>query len=129
MTPAQDQNPVVQLCIQGTQAEFNGRIDEARALYRQAWEASTDDYEACIAAHYMARYQETPEDALAWNLEALARAEAVGDDRIAGFYPSLYVNLGRSFELLGQEAEAKQYYRMASDLGLEHQAGYSPLRG
>jgi len=32
-------NPVIQLCIQGTQAEFQGRIEAARACYQQAWEA------------------------------------------------------------------------------------------
>jgi len=31
-------NPVVKLCVAGTQAEFRGQIDEARALYQQAWE-------------------------------------------------------------------------------------------
>jgi len=30
--------PVVKLCVAGTQAEFRGQIDEARALYQQAWE-------------------------------------------------------------------------------------------
>ncbi len=31
-------NPVIQLCLAGTQAEFEGRLDAARAAYRQAWE-------------------------------------------------------------------------------------------
>ncbi len=60
----------------------------------QAWEAPTDDYEACVAAHYEARHQEGPQDALHWNQEALARAEVVGDDRVRSFYPSLYLNMG-----------------------------------
>lgn len=55
---------VVQLCIEGSRAEFEGRPAEAHALYLQAWEAAADDYEACIAAHYMARHQVTPEERL-----------------------------------------------------------------
>jgi hypothetical protein len=47
-------NPVIQLCVAGTQAEFRGEIEEARAFYQQAWEAAQDDFEACIAAHYVA---------------------------------------------------------------------------
>ena len=118
--PMNPDNPVVKLCIAGTQAEFNGRIDAARALYRQAWEAAQDDYEACIAAHYVARHQPDPHETLRWNREALARAEAVGDGRVDSFYPSLYLNMGQSFERLGDEAEAQRYYEMAAALGVPH---------
>ena len=31
--------------------------DEASLLFMQAWDQSRDDYEACIAAHYVARHQ------------------------------------------------------------------------
>jgi tetratricopeptide (TPR) repeat protein len=116
----------VKLCIEGTQAEYKGRVDDARALYRQAWESSRDDYEACIAAHYVARHQGSPEDALRWNLEALARARAAGDIRVESFYPSLYVNLGRAYELAGNQPEAERYYELAASLGLVHQAGPAP---
>ena len=37
-------NPVIQLCIQGSRAEFEHRIEDAHLLYQQAWEARTDDY-------------------------------------------------------------------------------------
>ena len=114
-------NPVIELCVQGTQAEFAGRIQEARELYWQAWESSTDDYEACIAAHYVARHQETHTETFRWNLEALERADKVQDDRVRDFYPSLYLNMGYSFELLGNQAEAQRYYTLASALGVEHQ--------
>lgn len=113
-------NPVVKLCIAGTQAEFNGRIDEARALYRQAWQTAQDDYEACIAAHYLARHQTDPHETLRWNQEALTRAEAVGDGRADSFYPSLYLNMGHSYELLGDQAEAQRYYDKAAALGAPH---------
>jgi hypothetical protein len=41
---------------------------------------------------------------------------------VQAYYPSLYVNMGRSHELLGNMDEARRYYRLAADLGLEHQA-------
>ena len=114
-------NSVIKLCVEGTQAEYRGEIDKARSLYRQAWHAVRDDFETCIAAHYMARFQENPEDRLSWNQLALEKAEAVGDERVQGFYPSLYLNMGQSFELLGNQAKAKYYYNLAAVLGLEHQ--------
>jgi tetratricopeptide (TPR) repeat protein len=116
-------NPVVKLCADGTRAEFEGRLDDARSLFMQAWKESKDNYDACVAAHYVARHQESPQDTLHWNQEALARADGVGDDRVRSFYPSLYVNLGHSYEVLGHQAEAKRYYQLAANLGLVHQDG------
>ena len=113
-------NPVIKICIEGTQAEFKGQINRACRLYQQAWEAARDDFEACIAAHYVARHQDDPEKKLYWNQIGLERADAVGDDRAQEFYPSLYLNMGHSYELLGNQAEAKRYYDLAAALGVTH---------
>jgi tetratricopeptide (TPR) repeat protein len=115
-------NPVIRLCLAGSQAEFEHRLDDAQRLYQQAWTIATDDYEACIAAHYVARYQTIPEETLRWNQIALDRAEAAGTDRVGEFFPSLYLNLGHSYEILGQHIEAQQYYDRAAELGVVHQA-------
>ena len=115
------ENPVVKLCLEGSQAEFDGRIADARALYAQAWSAARDDYEACVAAHYAARRRERAEDALHWNQVALARAEASRDERVRDFYPSLYVSLGHSHEMTGNLVEAERYYALAAALGLVHE--------
>jgi tetratricopeptide (TPR) repeat protein len=116
-----EQKIVVELCVAGTQAEFNGQLDLARRLYWRAWEAAEDDADACIAAHYVARFQEKPEDRLLWNKTALERAQAASNERVQSFYPSLYLNMGRSFELLGQFEEAQYYYNLAAELGAYHQ--------
>ncbi len=114
-------NPVIRLCLDGAQAEFKGLPAEAQRLYQQAWESAADDYEACIAAHYVARFQATPEQTLRWNQLALERAAAAAADRVRDFYPSLYLNLGRAYEILGDLAEAQRYYDLAADLGVTHQ--------
>lgn len=116
------ENPVIHLCILGTQAEFAGRMDDARKLYLQAWQTASNDYEACIAAHYVARFGENPAETLHWNQVALNHAAAVGDERIKDFYPSLYLNLGHSYELLGDPLAAEKYYALAAALGLVHQS-------
>lgn len=108
-------NPVIKLCSQGMQAEAEGRPHDARNLFMQAWEASTDDYDACVAAHFVARHQPTPEEMLRWNQEALKRADAVADDRVREFYPSLYLNMGYAYETLDNQEEAKRYYALAAE--------------
>ena len=115
------ENPVVKLCVAGARAEFEGRIEDAVELYRQAWEAARDDYEACIAAHYCARHKADPHEALRWNRVARERARAVGDERVQDFFPSLYLNMGQSYERLENEAEARRFYELAAALGFPHQ--------
>jgi hypothetical protein len=103
-------NPVVRLCTEGIQAEGQGLHEDARAFYRRAWEIHQDDYEACIAAHYLAREQDTLQESLAWNQLALDHALAVPRERIAGFLPSLYLNLGWSHEVLDEPGKAGACY-------------------
>jgi hypothetical protein len=108
-------NPVIRLCALGMEAEGEGRPEDARQLFLQAWSQSSDDFEACVAAHYVARHQLTPEAGLRWNEESLARAEAVSDGRVDGFYPSLYLNLGKSHEQLGHVVAAQRFYALAAE--------------
>lgn len=115
------ENPVIKLCIEGTQAEFQGRMEDAAALFTQAWQIAKDDYEACVAAHYVARFQNNPLETLCWNQTALLHADLVDDERVQSFYPSLYLSLGRSYELMGEQPEAQKYYAMAAALGVTHQ--------
>ena len=114
-------NPVIRLCLASAQAEFEKRIGDARVLAGRAVEIAQDEFEACAAAHYMARYQETPESILAWNEKALLHADAVDDEQVHDFYPSLYVNVGYGHELCGHAAQAEHYYHLAESLGLHHE--------
>jgi tetratricopeptide (TPR) repeat protein len=116
-------NPVIQLCLAGSRAEFEQRPADARALYQQAWEARQDDYDACIAAHYVARFQPGPQETLHWNQIALECAKAAKDERVKEFYPSLYLNLGQAYENIGNQIEAQRYYNLAADAGFPHQPG------
>ncbi|HYR08154.1 MAG TPA: hypothetical protein VEQ60_10315 [Longimicrobium sp.] len=116
-------NPVVKLCAQGMEAELAGRPVEARDLFVRAWDARRDDYDASVAAHFVARHQPTPEETLRWNQEALARADAVGGERVRGFYPSLYLNVGHSHEQLGDPDEARRFYALAAAAATDLPAG------
>lgn len=114
---------VVRLCVEGMQAETEGRNTRAHELFQQAWDLAADDYEACIAAHYLARHQNSPEETLRWNQECLDRADRVGDERVAGFYASLYVNMAHACRLLGRPAAAHVYFVRAAGRVAEAPAG------
>ncbi|GAA0482627.1 hypothetical protein Ade02nite_66350 [Paractinoplanes deccanensis] len=97
-------NRVLELCQDGMRAEAEGRPADARALFERAWTARTDDYDACVAAHYLARQQDDPAEILRWNTEALRHADAVGDERVAAFYPSLHVSVAMAHQRLARAA-------------------------
>ncbi|MFJ4775884.1 hypothetical protein [Streptomyces sp. NPDC088762] len=105
---------VVELCVQGMTAEAEGRNSDARGLFQRAWDIAADDYEACVAAHYLARHQPTPEATLRWNETCLALADRVGDERVRGFHPSLHGTIGRAHLDLGRPAEARAHFEAAA---------------
>lgn len=97
------------------QYEGDGKPEAARDAFQQAWDASTNDFEKAVAAHYLARQQGSKEDKFRWNQEALERAEATDEPGVQNLFPSLYLNLGRSFEELGKPMEARNHYMLAEE--------------
>jgi tetratricopeptide (TPR) repeat protein len=110
------ENPVVKLCAQGMEYESKGNFEEASSLFMSAWTQSTDDFERCIAAHYVARHQKSSDEALIWNQRSLDYARALGDDRVSGFFPSLYLNMGKAYEDLGRWDDARRFYAMTVEV-------------
>jgi hypothetical protein len=110
MDPA---NPVIALCAEGMALE--GNADAARRLFERAWAARRDDFEAAVAAHFVARHQSTPVATLHWNALAVQHAEAVTDDRTAGLLASLYLNLGDAHARLGHQISARAAVQRAAD--------------
>jgi hypothetical protein len=118
------QNPVAVLCAEGMTAEVQGRTDDARRLFAEAWARRRDHYESSIAAHYVARHQPTPARTLLWNARAARHAEA-DPDTTREFLASLYLNLGHSYEVVGRAIEARSYAaRAASALSFLPEGGY-----
>jgi len=112
------ENPIVRVLADAAAREAT-EPDAAAAAYRRAWDLATDDYERCMAAHYLARIQVSEDDRYRWNAVALEKALAVADGRADGFLASLRLNLGRSLEDLGRMDEARAEYGAARDAARE----------
>ncbi|MEP6620919.1 MAG: hypothetical protein ABJE47_16460 [bacterium] len=97
-------NPVVALCAAGM--VIDGDAAAAHRLFEQAWAARQDDYDASIAAHFLARHQPTMEDRVHWNTVAAQHAESVTDGRTLEFKASLYLNLADSCFAIGDRVTA-----------------------
>ena len=106
-------NNIVKLCIQGMDMEGKGKPEEASRLFLQAWNEATTNFEKFIAAHYVSRHQKNIPDKLKWIETALQFALKINNDTVKGAFPSLYSNLAKCYEDLGDLNNAKKNYELA----------------
>lgn len=93
--------------------EGEGKMTEAAELFLQGWNEASTDLEKVIAAHYVARHQQTVSHKLNWDETALHFALKLHDDNMKGFYPSLYLNIAKCYEDMKDFDNAKKNYNMA----------------
>jgi Lon protease-like protein len=76
----------------------------------------------CTLAHYLADLYDDPALALTWDIRALDAADAITDERvqqhdaslhIAGFYPSLHLNLADNYRRLASFDTAAEHINAA----------------
>ncbi|MEU3980606.1 hypothetical protein AB0F77_10920 [Streptomyces sp. NPDC026672] len=111
-----------------SQAVMEGRagdIVSARQKLLALWSTigvTGDPLHRCTLAHYLADLCEDPAQALAWDIRALDAADAVTEQRvqqhhtslhIAGFYPSLHLNLADNYRRLGSFEAATEHMTAA----------------
>jgi hypothetical protein len=104
-----------------------GNTLSARQKLLNLWSAigvAGDPLHRCSLAHYLADLYEDPAQALAWDVRALDAADAVTEQRvqehhaslhIAGFYPSLHLNLADNYRRLGSFDAASEHINAAKE--------------
>lgn len=107
-------NRVVKLCLQGMEMEEKGKPEEASKLFLQSWDEATNDFEKFLAAHYIARHQETVSGKLNWLETALQFALKINDDAVKSAFPSLYLNIAKCYEDLNNADKAKENFDLAT---------------
>lgn len=109
-------NNIVKLCLQGMSREDTGDTEEASRIFMQAWNEATDDFEKFIAAYYVARHQKNVPDKLKWLETVLKFGLKINDDTVKSAFPSLYQNIAKCYEALGDDVNAKKNYELANSL-------------
>lgn len=107
-------NDIVKLCLQGMELEGQGRPEEASAVFLQAWNKATEDFEKFLAAHYVTRHQKSAADKLKWLETSLQLAQKINNDYTKGIFSSLYLNIAQCSEELGDLDGAKKNYELAN---------------
>lgn len=106
-----EKTPIAQiryLLERGRVYNSSQKADEARLLFKQAWDVArqnSEDYYAVDAAH-MLGICETGDESLWWNERAMEVAEASNHPRAKGWLGSLYNNTGWTYHDMGNYERA-----------------------
>ncbi|WP_068269525.1 hypothetical protein [Aldersonia kunmingensis] len=128
MTAATDStDPVMTRITTAVSAFHQGDREAARATMLSVWREVTpagDPLHRCTLAHYLADMYDDAAQALMWDTRALDAADALTDERaqrhhaalsVAGFYPSLHLNLADNLRRLGSFTAAAEHLAAAKD--------------
>lgn len=120
-------DPTMEAIGQAVTEGRTGNTLSARQKLLNLWSAigvTGDPLHRCSLAHYLADLYEDPAQALAWDVRALDAADAVTEQRvqehhaslhIAGFYPSLHLNLADNYRRLGSFDAATEHINAAKE--------------
>ncbi|MET9760066.1 hypothetical protein ABZ016_13580 [Streptomyces sp. NPDC006372] len=120
-------DPTMEAIGQAVTEGRTGNTLSARRKLLNLWSAigaTGDPLHRCSLAHYLADLYEDPAQALAWDVRALDAADAVTEQRvqehhaslhIAGFYPSLHLNLADNYRRLGSFDAATEHINAAKE--------------
>ncbi|MFC8226353.1 hypothetical protein [Streptomyces sp. NPDC057287] len=120
-------DPTMEAIGQAVGEGRTGNTLSARQKLLNLWSAigvTGDPLHRCSLAHYLADLFEDPAQALAWDVRALDAADAVSEQRvqehhaslrIAGFYPSLHLNLADNYRRLGSFGAATDHINAAKE--------------
>lgn len=127
-----DQDHAMEAIAQAVTSGRGGDVESARRDLLAIWERTGvlgDALHRCTLAHYLADLYDDPARALMWDVRALDAADALTDERaqahhasleVAGFYPSLHLNIADNLRRLGAFDAASEHigaaHRYASDL-------------
>lgn len=120
-------DPTMAAIGQAVAESRTGDIVSARRKLLDLWSAigvTGDPLHRCTLAHYVADLYEDPAQALAWDVRALDAADAATEERVqehhagvhlAGFYPSLHLNLADNYRRLGSFEAAAEHIDAAKE--------------
>jgi rifampin ADP-ribosylating transferase len=106
-------NLVVQLCIRGMAMEEKGDREEAAGIFHQALNEAADDFEKFLAAHFVARHQNSIPEKLKWLETGLRLTLKINNDAVIPAFPVLYSTIAKCYEDLGDTVNAEKNYSLA----------------
>lgn len=108
---------IISLVQSGMKAESEKDFISANKFYEDAWSKAETPKQKSIAAHFLARTQDTKEDKFKWNQIALEEALKV-ESEVKEYFPSLYFCMGLSCEECGDKTKSRYLFGCRLDYRL-----------
>lgn len=124
-TPDPTMEAISNAVVLGREGDPESARRDLLAVWQQIGVAG-DSFHRCTLAHYLADLYEDPAEALIWDIRALDAADTLTDERaqqhhaslhVAGFYPSLYLNIADNLCRLGAFKAAMEHIDNAEQHG------------
>ncbi|UVI34777.1 hypothetical protein [Brevibacterium spongiae] len=125
-TPATP-DPMMETIGRAVELGRAGDVDTAQRQLIDLWQdagPSGDPFHRCTLAHYLADLYDHPAEALIWDIRALDAAASLSDERaqahhhslqVAGFYPSLHLNIADNLRQLSAFDAAQEHISHAEE--------------
>lgn len=116
-TPDPTMETIGKAVILGREGDTESARSDLLAIWQQIG-VTGDPFHRCTLAHYLADFYEDLAEALIWDVRALDAANSITDERarqhhaslhVAGFYPSLYLNIADNLRRLGAFEAAAEH--------------------
>ncbi|HZF89676.1 hypothetical protein [Streptomyces sp.] len=126
-TPPPTPDPTMEVIGRAVAEGRAGDAASARRKLLDLWAAigvTGDPLHRCTLAHHLADLCDHPAEALTWDVRALDAADAMTEQRVqqqhaglrlAGFYPSLHLNLADDHRRLGSFEAATEHITAAGE--------------
>ena len=120
-------DPTMEAIARAMTSGRRGDVERARRGLSEIWDrigVLGDPLHRCTLAHYLADLYDEPARALVWVVRALDAADALTDERaqkhhasleVAGFYPSLHLNIADNLRRLGAFDAASEHIEAAHE--------------
>ncbi|WP_072686900.1 hypothetical protein [Rhodococcus marinonascens] len=127
MTTPANTDPMMEAIGKAVTDGHSGNTVAARSGLLELWTTigpRGDPLHRCTLAHYLADLYDDPAQALGWDVRALDAADSITEQRvqqhhaslhIAGFYPSLHLNLADNYHRLGSFEAAAEHIDAARE--------------
>lgn len=130
-TPDPTMEAISKAVVRGREGDIESARSDLLAIWQRIGVAG-EPFHRCTLAHYLADLYEDPAEALVWDVRALDAADTLTDGRtkqfdpgfdVAGFLPSLYLNIADNLRRLASFDTASTHVETAKELSAALTAG------
>lgn len=114
-------NPIIQTCLQAIALKDQGKAQEAKELFLNAWKEAESDFEKFTVAYLIAMQEAETKDSIHWFELALKHALKAKSTSVETAMVSLYSNLAEAYLKVNDEDTSDKYRKLMNEAMSQNQ--------